>query len=121
MNPPTGGLDWQAIAIGLGYFVMALLGFLGSFLWRDVRELRENRITREDLAATVEKSDSERDARHIENTGNFRVVREELEDIKGQQNKLAVDVERRFGQLLTEIAKIPRHSQRTDGPERRRY
>lgn len=100
---------------------MAILGFLGSLLWRDVRDLRENRITREDLASTVEKSDGERDARHIENTGNFRVVREELEEIKGTQNRLAVEVERRFGEILTELAKIPRHSPRTDGPERRRY
>lgn len=99
---------------------MGLLSFFGGILWKDVRELKEDRITRQHLNEAIAKSDAERDSRHMENTGNFRRLEEKLDQVEARHNESAVAIEKRIGEVLVEVAKIPRPSHRPDGPERRR-
>lgn len=123
MNAAPAGPDWQTIATVTGYIIMAILGFLGARLWNDVRLIKENWITRKDLQDAMEKSDAERDTRHIENTGNFRRLEdkfdEKLQHLENRQNETAVSIEKSIGEVLVEVAKI--RPPRTDGPERRRF
>ena len=110
---------------------MGLLSFFGAILWKDVQDLKEKRITREDLDAAQAKSDAQRDERHLENTGNFRRLEEntsgnfrrleeKLDQVESAHHKSTLAIEKRIGEVLVEVAKI-RHPQRTDGPERRRF
>jgi len=123
MSQPVQGPDWQTIATVAGYIIMAILGFLGARLWNDVRLIKENWITRKDLDEAMARSDAERDSRHNENTGNFRRLEdkfdERLQHLENRQNETAVTIEKSIGQVLVEVAKIPRGQPRTDGPERR--
>lgn len=119
MNPPSSAPDWQAIATVLGYLLMGIMSFFGAILWKDVQELRENRVTRADLDAAITKSNTERDNKHHENTGNFRRLDEKLDYIEQRHNDSALKIEQRIGQVLVEVAKLRPH--RPDGPERRHY
>ena len=109
---------------------MGVLSFFGAIMWKDVREMRQNRITRADLEAATEKANVERAEKHVETMGNFRRLEdqttdnfrrleEKLEQVEDGHHKSALAIEQRIGQVLVEVAKIRPH--RTDGPERRRF
>lgn len=123
MNPPTSQtpIDFQAIAIAVGYLLMGVLSFLGIRLWDDVRTIKEKWITREEYNKGTAEAKVERDTKHIENTGNFRRLEDKLDDLDQKQNTAAVAIEQRLGEIRLLIEKI-RPPQRADGgPERRRY
>lgn len=99
---------------------MTLLSFLGFNLWKDVREIKDKWITRDEFNQGLEKSNAERDKKHLENTGNFRRVEEKIERSDARNSDSAIAIEKRIGDVLVKIAEI-RPPQRKDGPERRRY
>lgn len=132
MSSPAADIDYRTIAQILGYVLMAIMGFLGTILWKDVREIKEKWITRDDLNASQAKSDAQRDARHVENTGNFRQLEvqtsdnfrrleQKLQQVEDRHNKSALAISERIGQVLVEVAKLQARPQRQDGPDRRRY
>lgn len=100
-------LDWKDISTGLWWAFTGLLTFFGGFLWQDVQKLKSSWITREEF-----------NAKHGENTGNFRRVEDRLQASDERQHAESMAVERRLGEVLTRIAEL-RPRPREDGPERR--
>lgn len=121
MTPPTTtGIDFETIALWLGGLLMSIMSFFGTRLWNDVRNMKENWITREEYNKGIADSKLERDNKHLENTGNFRRMDAKLDRLEQTQHESAVTIEKRLGEVLVHIEKM-RPPHRTDGPDRRRY
>jgi len=122
VNPPTT-LDYQAIALWSLGAVMTLLSFLGFNLWTDVKLIKEKWITRDEFAKGLQDmtkaAESERDKKHVENTGNFRRLEEKIDRSEVCRNENSLAIEKRLGEILVKVAE--NKPQRHDGPDRRRY
>ena len=117
MNPPVS-IDFQTIALWSLGVLMGLLSFLGVHLWNDVRMIKEKWITRDEFNDAQDASKAERDAKHLENTGNFRRVEEKIERSDERHYKSSVAIEKRMGDIAERIAKLRPH-RHDGGPERR--
>lgn len=95
-----------AVVQWLGWALVAVLSFLGIRMYNDVRHMKENWVSKADLAGELEKVQLRQDERHTTNTTNFEHVNAALSVLVTSTNHMAVMFERRIGEVLTKVASL---------------
>lgn len=95
-----------AVVQWLGWALVAVLSFLGLRMYNDVRNMKENWVSKDDLADELAKVQLRQDERHTTNTKNLEHANAALSALVTSTNHMAVMFERRIGEVLTKMASL---------------
>jgi hypothetical protein len=94
------------IAGWLGWALVGLLAFLGVRMYNDVRDMKENWVSKTDLQNELAKVRAEQAGRHTSNGRKFERVNTTLGELVQTTSDTAVMVERRIGEVRELVASL---------------
>lgn len=90
----------------LGWALMGILSFLGLRLYNDVRQLKENWVSKDHLHEELVKVREEQSERHSSNGRKFERLNKSVDALVRETNGVSVMVERRIGEVRELVASL---------------
>lgn len=97
------------IAGWLGWGLVGVLSFLGLRMYNDIRDMKENWVSKQDLQDELAKVRTEQAGRHTSNGRKFERLNTSIGELVDATHDTAVLVERRIGEVRELVASLRPH------------